>query len=171
MLDEFCISTSSEESTLHVFPCEEPTHSDFCLWTMAINRLCSGTTSLLYSLGQHVQIPHLPCTWFTTESTNAVYRARDEEPSPSYNIYHLQERGAGTRHGGKYDWEETISRLHPGTHYASITMSSLSCVVMHSKALFPSPPTPPTSFLETLESFGNPSLWENLHVDGNGEWI
>jgi hypothetical protein len=42
---------------------------------------------------------------------------------------------------------------------------------MHSKALFPSPPTPPTSFLETLESFGNPSLWENLHVDGNGEWI
>jgi hypothetical protein len=61
-LDEFCISTSSEESALHVFPCEEPTHSDFCLWTMAINRLCSGTTSLRYTLGQHVRIPHLPCT-------------------------------------------------------------------------------------------------------------
>ncbi len=36
---------------------------------------------------------------------------------------------------------------------------------------FPSSPTPSTSFLETLESFANPSLWENLHADGNGEWI
>jgi hypothetical protein len=36
---------------------------------------------------------------------------------------------------------------------------------------FPSSPTPSTSFLETLESFGNPSLWKNLHINGNGEWI
>jgi hypothetical protein len=28
-----------------------------------------------------------------------------------------------------------------------------------------------TSFLSALENYGNPSLWANLNVDGNGEWI
>jgi hypothetical protein len=28
-----------------------------------------------------------------------------------------------------------------------------------------------TSFLSALENYGNPSLWANLNVDDNGEWI
>jgi hypothetical protein len=29
----------------------------------------------------------------------------------------------------------------------------------------------PASFFETLQLFGNSSLWDNLLVDGDGEWI
>jgi hypothetical protein len=153
------VSLSSEESALHVFPHEEPTHLDFQLWTGAINRLCSGTTSLPYTLGQHLCPPHLPSIWSSTVSSDAVYRVRDDESCPSYDIYHMRERGAETRHGWKYDWEEqTINGVHLGTHYASITMNSLTCAVMDSNAPFPCQLTPPVSFLEILESFGNPSL-------------
>jgi hypothetical protein len=28
-----------------------------------------------------------------------------------------------------------------------------------------------TSFLSALKNYGNPSLWANLNVDGDGEWI
>jgi hypothetical protein len=61
--------------------------------------------------------------------------------------------------------------MHPGTHYASVTSKSASHAILDLHAAIPSPPTPPTSFLETLESFGNPSLWESLIVGGDGEWI
>ena len=37
------------------------------------------------------------------------------------------------------------------------------------------PPSPPLTrkktFLETLSSFSDQSLWRDLQVDGNGEWI
>ena len=42
---------------------------------------------------------------------------------------------------------------------------------MHSKAACPSTVTCPISFLDTLVSYGNDSLWENLSVDGDGKWI
>jgi hypothetical protein len=29
----------------------------------------------------------------------------------------------------------------------------------------------PATFQERLDSFNNPSLWENLSYDGDGEWI
>jgi hypothetical protein len=50
-------------------------------------------------------------------------------------------------------------------------MESASRATLHLYAPFPlSTPTPRT-FLEALASFGNPSLWEGLSVDGDGEWI
>ncbi len=42
---------------------------------------------------------------------------------------------------------------------------------MHSSSPFPAVTVLPTSFFVVLESFGNNSLWENMTVDGDGEWI
>ena len=61
---------------------------------------------------------------------------------------------------------------HPGTHFASVNMISCGGAEMHSKT-----PMPPAredhveGFIETLRSYGNNSLWENLSIDGDGEWI
>jgi hypothetical protein len=55
-------------------------------------------------------------------------------------------------------------------HYASVTMRSPAVAVLHSQAPFPSWPPSPTTFCKTLEYLGNPSLWVNLHMDGEGEW-
>jgi hypothetical protein len=55
-------------------------------------------------------------------------------------------------------------------HYASVPMRSPTVAVLHSQAPFLSWPPSPTTFCKTLESLGNPSLWINLHMDGEGEW-
>ncbi len=50
-------------------------------------------------------------------------------------------------------------------------MRDAICAVLHSTSRVPEIVTAPTFFLETLHTFGNSSLWENLSVDGNREWI
>jgi hypothetical protein len=90
---------------------------------------------------------------------------------PLYDTYHLQEHLVSTRHGRQYKWGTTVDGIHPGTHFASMTTESATHAILHLYVEFPSPPAPPSSFLETLESYGNDSLWENLTVDGDGEWI
>jgi hypothetical protein len=109
--------------------------------------------------------------WFTMEILETLYRVREEMHSPSYDTYPLQEHWVGTRHGWQYKWGGTKDGMHPGTHYASLTSISASRAILHLYAAIPSPPTHPTSFLETLESFSNTSLYESLIVDGDGEWI
>jgi hypothetical protein len=59
--------------------------------------------------------------------------------------------------------------VNPGTDYGSISMSSATRAVLHSKSQQPCIHTIPITFCETLESYGDPSLWENLSYDGNGE--
>ena len=50
-LDEFITLDLIEVSEAHTFPREQPTKSDFRLWNKAMIKLCSGSTSLLYILG------------------------------------------------------------------------------------------------------------------------
>ncbi len=136
-LDEFIISDSSELSCTHTFPREQPTATDFCLWNKAIGKLCSGTTSLPYTL-------HL-------------YRDAQTNP-PLYNTYRRQRGCVGTRYGKRYNWIETAIGAHPGVFYASVTMRDAICAVLHSKSRVPEIVTAPTCFLETLQTFGNSSL-------------
>jgi hypothetical protein len=44
-------------------------------------------------------------------------------------------------------------------------------VTLHSAAAFPLPSPILTTFLDRLLSYSNDSLWSDLSVDGNGEWI
>ena len=79
--------------------------------------------------------------------------------------------GVGMRFGKKYDWLRTEPGRHTGNCYASVTMSNATCAILHLAAKVPVEVPSPSSFLETLQSFGNGSLWDNLSVDGDGEWI
>jgi hypothetical protein len=45
------------------------------------------------------------------------------------------------------------------------------CALMPSCTPLPTPSIVPLTFLATLATFGNSSLWDNLSVDGDGEWI
>jgi hypothetical protein len=44
-------------------------------------------------------------------------------------------------------------------------------VGLHSWSPVPEGHIPSLTFLSMLETFGNPSLWANLNIDGDGEWI
>ncbi len=50
-------------------------------------------------------------------------------------------------------------------------MSNVTCAILHSTAKVPEELPSPASFFETLQLFGNSSLWDNLSVNGDGEWI
>ncbi len=43
--------------------------------------------------------------------------------------------------------------------------------MLHLLVAFPLPPPIYTTFLDRLRSYGNDSLWSNLCVDGDGQWI
>jgi hypothetical protein len=45
------------------------------------------------------------------------------------------------------------------------------CAVIHSNTLMVKPIPLPATFQERPDSFDNPSLWENLSYDSDGEWI
>jgi hypothetical protein len=87
------------------------------------------------------------------------------------DIYHHRRIGVRTRYGKKYNWVRTDSGGHPGNFYASITMSDETYAILHSTARVPEELPSPAYFFKTLELFGNSSLWDNLSVDGDGEWI
>jgi hypothetical protein len=161
-----------EVSIFHIFPHKEPTSSDYWLWKDATAVLCSRSTSLPYNLGKFLCFPHLPCRLFTTSSSKEIYYALDNNPAqPSYELCVLRHTRVSTRHGWKYDWYSNNLCLHPGTHFASITMLSQTCANMHSRTPFLAETVLPTSFLEVLKSFGSNSLWDALTVDGDGELI
>jgi hypothetical protein len=149
-----------------VFPREQPSPSDFHLWKEAIGCLCSGTTILPCTLGRHIRLPHLSVLWFTTTDCACLYHVCEN----TYDIY-KKRRGLGTRPGTKYDRISAEGGLHPGTHFASVTMWSDICAVIHSCTPYPTPSIIPLTFLAMLGTFGNSSLWDNLSVNGDGEWI
>ena len=171
-LDPFVISDSAEKSTQITFPREEPTRSDFTLWKVAVSTLCSGTATLPRILGTFLRDPHLPTEWHTNSNSSELYYVgRDNINLGTYEIYTLRSTRMNTRHGRKYVWVSREKGSHPGTHYASISMIGDTDAELHSIAVHPIDVTTPTTFMDTLMSYGHTNLWENISVDGDGEWI
>jgi hypothetical protein len=50
-------------------------------------------------------------------------------------------------------------------------MLSHTRAVLHSSAVLPTHTHQPQTFLKALHSLGNLYLWENMHIDRDGEWI
>jgi hypothetical protein len=76
-----------------------------------------------------------------------------------------------TRHGRTFGWVSSEEGTHPGTHYASVSMTGDTGASLHSIAAYPINTITSTNFMDTLMSYGHADLWENISVDGNGEWI
>ena len=169
-LDSFVCSDSAEASAGHIFPYEQPTPSDHGLWKEAISLLCSGSNLLPYKLGPFLRSPHILFKWYTTSSLETLFWAYDGTASTSHEVFRRRD-GRRTRHGCKYDWASTEQGPHAGTRYASVTMASATVAVLHSSAQMPVTSVVQSTFLERLSSYGNPSLWSDLSIDGDGEWI
>jgi hypothetical protein len=169
-LDAFVCSDSAEASTGHIFPYEEPTPSDHGLWREAIARLCSGSNLLPCKLGPYLRVPHIWFKWYTTSALETLFWASDGTASSTHEVFRRR-HGRRMRHGCKYNWTSTEQGPHAGTHYASVTMASGTVAVLHSSAQMPVTSLDQSTFLERLSSYGNTSLWSELSIDGDGEWI
>jgi hypothetical protein len=168
-VDEFVLSDNAEVSPKYTFLQEQPTTSDFKLWKEALNCLCLGTTRLPYTLGRYLRHPHLPCQWYTNESAEALFYIDSGTEHPEYEVYQLQPSTVGTWHGRKYDWYLSKTGIHPGTHFASVSMISPTCAEMYLGAPFLEIQTQSTLFLEVLDSYEDCGLWDQLFFDGDGE--
>jgi hypothetical protein len=135
-LDEFNTSDSIEVSEAHTFLREQPTESDFRLWNEAMIKLCSGSTSLPYILGNFLHKPHLPWSWYTTAEADCLYCEKLVSP-PSHDIYRHRRTGVGRRYGKKYNWVRTEPGGYTGNFYASVTMSNVTCAILHLTAKVP----------------------------------
>ena len=144
---------------------------DFTLWKEAINLLCSGSTILPRVLGAFRFPPHLPMEWHTDSNSSILYYTGGEDTTDSYQVYIPRDHRMTTWFGQKFDWSTSVIGHHPGTHYASVSMISNSCAELHSTAPYPVAPIPPVSFKDVLFSHGHIELWEQMSVDGDGEWI
>jgi hypothetical protein len=59
----------------------------------------------------------------------------------------------------------------PRTHAARVEMVINTRAVLHSLLVLPNTTNEWQIFLGALHVLGNPTLWENMHIDGDGEWI
>jgi hypothetical protein len=109
--------------------------------------------------------------WHTDCNSSILYYTGGVDTLDSYQVYIPREHRITTRHGQKFDWSASVIGPHPGTHYASVSMISDSCAELHSTAPYPVAPIPPVSFKDVLFSYGHIELWEQMSMDGNGEWI
>jgi hypothetical protein len=169
-LDNFVTLDYVETSHSHVFPKEEPLASDFRLWRDAIHRQCFGTSTLSVSLGQYIHPPHIACRWFTTADATMLYYHEDNSDNVSYIAY-VKCDVQRTRHGHTYLQHSRKIGMHPGTHYASVTMLDSDCPILHSRSLILSPQTTQLTFHKRLVSCGTPDIWDNLSVDRDELWL
>ncbi len=99
-----------------------------------------------------------------------LYYHEDDSYNMSYIAY-VRRDDQRTPHGRKYSRHSRKIEMHPGTHYASVTMLDSDCPILHSKSLIPSPQTSQLTFHKRLVSYGTPDLWDNLLVGGDGSWL
>ena len=168
-IDEYVTSEFSEESVELTFPREEPTPSDFRLWKDAVRLLCGSTTQLPYTLGPYLRRPHLPSEWYTDATADKLFRANTM--TIGYELYLRIDDRMRTRHGTRYLRSGTHLGPHGGTHHGSITMISNEIAVLHSRTVVYVPESRIPSFKAELQQYGNASMWSNLSIDGDGEWI
>jgi hypothetical protein len=109
--------------------------------------------------------------WYTDSTASRLFCPNNSTDTKKYELYLRYKDGMWTRHGAQYLWSCTIPGVHGGTHHGSITMTSKERAVLHLRTPICIPTSLLTSFLSALENYDNPSLWANLNVDGNREWI
>jgi hypothetical protein len=146
-LVKFVISDSSKISVLYTFSHKEPTVADHKLRQEAITHLCGGTTQLPYRLGRFLRLPHLPCAWFTNDSTSTLFYTCQSSPTASYDVYILQEGYRTTRYGTQYTWSRRFTGTLPGTNYGRVSRASATMAILHSRLPIPVAPVLPNSFL------------------------
>ena len=107
--------------------------------------------------------------WYCNEDESTLYRQRIVDFEDCYDVFAQDNDTRHTRHGSKYIWDHSAYGQHTGVKYVSVTHIDDISVALHSTAVIHQEPTITTGFLETLHSFENQGLWDNLVCDGDGE--
>jgi len=151
------------------YPTEKPTSKDITVWYTAIHNLCPGLVNTRV-LGHYIN-EDIQFEWFWNEEDNILIRKTQEPTSMEY--FQVDPTSMVTRRQRFLPDPFVPTQPQPSpTHLATVqTRSNPPSLILHSTAQLPHTHTSPTTFLDQLLSFGNPSLWESLEMDGDGMWI
>ena len=169
-VDNWVLTDEPGEST-HTFPHERPRASDFTLWNDAIRALTHGELRLPHSLGPFLREPHITYDWRTHDSADRLFRIRQQQPEPMYDVFEKDTSSVATRHGQRYIWSLTCFGELPGDNFATVNHVNEQVVTLHSKARCHVEESVPMDFWSVLRSYPNQSLWKHFVCADDGEWI
>ena len=164
-----------EGQSLRQFPQERPTPTMLATWNDAIASLAgdvvNGNMCLPSPLGKFLREPLRHDGWYSSTDESSLYHDTDEATHTVYEKDKECSTRLTRRTSNKYRMLTRRDGNHPGTKYASVDMRPNGDVMLHSTALIPQtlPVTQP--FLQTLRTFPNQSMWKDLKMDEDGEWI
>ena len=154
-----------------IFPCQEPTASNFEVWRRTIYTISSPTLRLQVPLGWFRRLPYEKLLWKVSRDRSALVCINT---AINGKTLYLPSTSIATRHGRRY---VRSARPPPPISVfpfiASIITHPDMSVAVHSVALDPivSEEDRPTTLLATIKSFPNQSLWRYIDLDGDGELI
>ena len=149
------------------FSWEQPTSSDFDLWSRTLKVVVQDYFSSHPPLGQYLSRPHIQRSWFVSDDGTQVFHTFPG----GYDVFSRTDSGRTTRSGSPFNKISTLPGLPPSTNYASITNYTSNGLRLHSSSPSYQPISRNKSFLDCLHSISNTSLWENLIVDSDGSWL
>ena len=134
------------------------------VWRKAIGSLTRTGKKLLMALGDYINNPHKPDSWFINGIGTEIYH---KTATGMYEHYQLNDSGRTTRFGAKFTLNDLSSaspalekRVTP-SHWTGNEVS------YHSEsAVKPVQPTTQLTMLKIIEAQENKSLWTTFRIDG-----
>ena len=164
-----------EGQSLRQFPRERPTPAMLETWKDAVALLASekanGKMCLPSPLGKFLLPPLRHNGWYSSADECTPYYDPCQKTCTAFKRDTDSSAHQTRTTSNKYREVETCAGSHPGTKYASVDELPNGDVTLHSTADLPQTAPRTRSFLETLHSFPNQTLWNDLTLDKDGEWI
>eukprot|EP00956_Cyclotella_meneghiniana_P011639 scaffold16376_cov42-Cyclotella_meneghiniana.AAC.4 len=153
-----------------LFSWEQPTQSDLRFWCKTIKSVVPRTIPALTTIGNYISTPHRPYKWLASQDKLQVYHLL---PDNRFTVYQRDALQRTMRSGARYTKIST-HHGHPtdATFYASVDPNpNPNMINLHSTCDIHHAATNQSTFLSCLRSFSNQSLWDNLEIDGDGDWL
>lgn len=156
------------------FPYEEPTASDRKLWKRALTLITSPNYRIQIPLGKFNREPFDRVIWLT--DTGRQWLLQRDMKTNEEVLYAPCGNSTRTRQGSTYVRQPSADMPHMmGTHYATVHFVGDTTVSIHSVAdiekVCGNQSQTDLTVLDVIRQFPNQSLWENLDLDGDGNWI
>jgi len=105
--------------------------------------------------------------WFANDDSSELYHLRGDF---SYDVYSCSQAERRTRRPTFQKIRNVVGDIKP-SRLVSVDVYDEWFVMLLSTAQVPRAFEPRMSFLDTLHSWPNQSLWRYFKCDGDGEWI
>jgi hypothetical protein len=157
-------------SERHKFPHQRPSRADHQLLVDAIMRISSPFLRFDDPLGEYIAPPHKSTRW-TTDLGGSILHLEMVlvDNSSKYIVYKFL--GASQTRSGCRFMQTKILENTPLPCYASVLRINNSSVQLRSRIKGYKTQHVSSSFWDNIRSYGNPSIWRNLHCHGDGSWI